>query len=87
MASNSVLDNGHQRATAVGIQHRALFDEDAPLDLDRVGRTVTLAWIDRVVAEKIDGLLSHEVGDPEDLALLDSATPWLAWRDDLVQHG
>lgn len=70
----------------IGIQNRALIDEQFTLDLDRVGRAVAVARVRCVVAQEVDCLLAFEVDQPEHIALGDAMAPGPPGWHHLVEH-
>jgi hypothetical protein len=60
----SIFDDRKQRVAEIGIQNRALVDEQFALDLDRVGRAIAIGRIRRVVAQEVDRLLALEIDQP-----------------------
>ena len=81
-----VLDHREEHVPHVGVQFRALADEEPAGDLHGVGGVVTVGGVLRVVAEEIDRLAAFEVGEAKRRAQRHDAGPVPAGRNDLVDR-
>ena len=80
----AAIDYREQRPGAIRIKRVAGCQAQAIGCLQRVRSVVTLTVIVGVVAQEIDALMALEIGNAQDLSVLDHATPGTTGIDGFV---